>query len=138
VIGNPPPFALATPTFRFRALASHAGRAALGGDREIALACLVAGRLGAGLTNAQPSAPSDLKARAVAAKQWLASLVLPAALRTLLNAAIESSGDGDEVATARALSQLLPLAAQQLDEFSLAELRDLVNELQNSRSVEGA
>jgi hypothetical protein len=49
VIGQPPRFALTTPTFRFRSLAAASGRAALGGDRETLLACLQLGRLCAGI-----------------------------------------------------------------------------------------
>src|SRR5690349_12491010 len=40
-----PPYALSSPAFRFRALAVLAGRAPLGGQREVALATYLAARL---------------------------------------------------------------------------------------------
>ena len=40
-----PPYALTAPVFRFRHLAALAGRAPIGGAREVALACFVAARL---------------------------------------------------------------------------------------------
>ena len=40
-----PPYALPAPVFRFRNLATLAGRAPIGGAREVALACFVAARL---------------------------------------------------------------------------------------------
>ena len=134
MIGQPPPFALATPEFRFRALAAHAGRAALGGDREIALASLVASRLGAALAPPRISTAADLITRAAGARQWLASISVPAQVRAAVGAAIDASGAGDEVATARALGHLFPLVARQLDEASLTEIRDLVIELAHDSS----
>jgi len=85
--------------------------------------------MGAGLTPGQTSAPMDLKARAAGAKQWLASMMLPATVRNWVGAAIDASGDGDDAATARALGHLFPLVAQQLDPASLAEMKDLIIEL---------
>src|SRR5678816_408261 len=85
VIGQPPRFALATPRFRFRALAAFAGRASIGGDREIAMACLVAGRLAAAMLPPLTISSPDTKTRSSAAKQWMASLSLPAAVRNVLN-----------------------------------------------------
>ena len=38
---NAPPYALAQNPFPLPALAAHAGKAALGGDREVAIACFV-------------------------------------------------------------------------------------------------
>src|SRR5204863_7354540 len=40
-----PPYALSAPVFKFRHLATLAGRAPIGGAREVALACFVAARL---------------------------------------------------------------------------------------------
>src|SRR3954465_7167797 len=42
---NQPPYAVPSTEFRFPALAALAGRAQLGGDREVALALYVAARL---------------------------------------------------------------------------------------------
>jgi len=68
VIGQQPRFALVTPHFRFRALVSFAGRASLGGDREVAMACLVAGRLAAGMLPPLNIAHADAKGRSAAAR----------------------------------------------------------------------
>src|SRR5688500_148699 len=63
-----PPYALTTPSFEFPALASLAGRAPMGGEREVALACLVVARLAAGAS----ALTSEVRgARAAAAKVWL-------------------------------------------------------------------
>jgi len=70
----------------------------------------------------------------MAAKQWAASMLLPAPVRNWVNAAIDASGDGDDVATARALGHLFPLVAQQLDAPSLAEMRDIILELAHDSS----
>ncbi|MGH7721060.1 MAG: hypothetical protein ACREON_19710, partial [Gemmatimonadaceae bacterium] len=43
-----PPYSLPPHRFGFPALAARAGRAALGGERESALACLMAARVVAG------------------------------------------------------------------------------------------
>lgn len=78
-----PPYALALPTFRFRALAALAGRAPLGGPREAALACLLAARLAAPLVAGAPVTFDDAAraARAAGARTWLASMAVPAAAR---------------------------------------------------------
>src|SRR3954453_19876564 len=57
-----PPYALPTPVFRFRHLASLAGRAPIGGAREVALACFVAARLVSDCCD--PTLALDAEARA--------------------------------------------------------------------------
>jgi len=132
VIGQLPPYALATPAFRFRALASHAGRAALGGDREIALACLAVARLAAGLLPPVMLAPGDAVTRANATRHWLASLTMPAPSRAAAAAAIDAIGRGSRRASAESLRVLRDVAGSQLDAPSLAEIEDLANELQGA------
>ena len=129
VIGQQPRFALATPHFRFRALASFAGRASLGGDREVAMACLVAGRLAAGMLPPLNIAHADAKGRSAAARQWLSSLSLPPAIRTPLAQVADAVVSGNPATTAAALEKMLAAVSRNLDEASAAELRSLVADL---------
>ena len=129
MIGRLPPYALHTLRFRFRALATQAGRSSLGGDREVVLACFVAARIGAGLFPEMRADPAKLQVRAVAARQWLSSISVPGQVRQAVGAVISASAGADAVAAARALTHLLLLAPAQLDEASVAEIQELVDEL---------
>ena len=60
--------------------------------------------------------------RAAAAKGWLASLALPARARPVFARAVEATA-GDPEAIAVAVGALAEVAAQWLDEASVAELR---------------
>lgn len=123
-----PPYSPAPAHFRFRALALNAGRAPLGGPREVGLACFVGARLAAGLLPPLRLSDEDRVARTSAARLWLASLALPPSLRTpftkLMDAtrAAEASARG---ATAAALVTVTDAAASYLDGPSQAELRAL-------------
>ena len=130
MIGQLPPFALATPAFRFRALASHAGRAALGGDREIALACLAIARLGAGMLPPVMLAPGDAGTRTASVKHWLASLTLAPAARSAATAAIDAIAAGKRRATGDALRSLAKVAGPHLDAQARGEIEELAAELQ--------
>jgi hypothetical protein len=134
VIVQQPRFALATPRFRFRALAACAGRASLGGDREIALACLVGGRLASGLLSPYTFSAADIKARSAAAKHWLASLSLPAPVRTGLSHVADAAGSGNKQATASALTQLVSVARQHIDEASSMELAAVASGLESGEA----
>ena len=132
MIGQLPPYALAAPVFRFKALASHAGRAALGGDREISLACFAIARLAVGNLPPYMLAPGDLASRVANTKQGLASLNLSNAARTAATHAIDAIGTGDRRAAVAALSTLLEAAVTQLDQASIAEMHELMGELSGS------
>lgn len=132
MIGQLPPYALATPAFRFRALASHAGRATLGGDREIALACFSVARLAAGLLPPVMLAPGDAVTRANATRQWLASLTMPASSRAAAAATIDAISRGSRRGAAESLMVLRSVAGPQLDSPSIAEIDDLANALQGA------
>lgn len=129
VIGQQPRFALATPHFRFRALASFAGRASLGGDREVAMACLVAGRLASGMLPPFDIPHADAKSRSAAARQWLSSLSLPAAIRTPLAQVADAVASGNPATAAAAIERMLVAVSRNIDEASAGELRALVVEL---------
>ena len=129
MIGQPPPFALGTPVFRFKALASHAGRASLGGDREIALACFGVARLAAGLLPPYLLAPGDLTSRIAATRQWLSSLTLSNPARAAAVSVIDAVASGNRRSVVAALSGLIEASVRQLDQASVAELHELMGEI---------
>jgi hypothetical protein len=133
VIVSQPPYALAPTPFRFPALASLAGRAPLGGDREVALATYLAARLAHdALADRGLSQPIRAE-RAVGAKSWLATLSLPAAIRTPLARLVEASG-GDARGVAPALRAVIAAATSRLDPASRLELNRLVETLERAGS----
>jgi len=113
----------------------HAGRASLGGNREVVLACFVAARIGAGRFSDTRFNPVDLKVRTVAARQWLTSISMPGQVRQAVGAVIAAAADADSVAVARALTQLLLLVRTQLDEASIGEIRELIDELNDNAAA---
>lgn len=124
-----PLYGLLSPVFRFRHLASLAGRAPIGGAREVALACFVVARLAA-----ECVAPSDADAearatRSVGAKAWLGTLALPAAVRTPAAACVERSVTAARPALSREIANLSQAAAAYLDGPSRAELDTLTASL---------
>ncbi|MEO8577464.1 MAG: hypothetical protein ABI556_12220 [Gemmatimonadales bacterium] len=129
LIGQPPPFALSQAGFRFKALASHAGRASLGGDREVAFACFATARLASAMLPPFILSPVDSAARIASTKHWLASLAVPPATRASLNGVIDAIADGNRRSVATGLSSLAEVAAPQLDPASAGEIRDLAAEL---------
>ena len=120
-----PPYALAPTTFRFRALAAHAGRAPLGGARETTLASYVVARLAVGLLPGTMLPLEDRGVRASAARTWLASLALPVPVRAPLVKVIESTRHDSRSAVAAALVTVADVAASYLDGPAIAELRAL-------------
>lgn len=124
-----PPYALASPAFRFRALASHAGRAALGGDREIALAAFAVGRLAAAMLPPFTLTPADAAARVANTKQWLSSMALPGPQRAACIAVADAVTAGVKRPVVHAISGLVEAAVRNLDQGSIAELHELMAEL---------
>jgi hypothetical protein len=124
------PYALSTPSFPFRHLAALAGRAPIGGAREVALACLMAARLAGERKPNGPELTEEARdARAAAAKSWLGTLTLPAAVRTPLAKCIESSAKGSVAALAREVAAVRSACASYLDASARAELDALTGEL---------
>ena len=130
------PYALATPSFPFRHLASLAGRAPIGGAREVALGCFMAARLAAELgPNGLALSDEARAARAASAKSWLGTLTLPASVRTPIAKCIESSATGSPAAVARDLAALSASCASYLDGASRAELEALAAGLSGAAAV---
>lgn len=125
----PPPFALAQPVFLFPALAELAGRAPLGGAREVALACFVAARLAAGFLPPHPLDPPVRASRAAGARPWLATLALPATLRVPFARLVDATGQADPAAALAALERVQGGAGEHLDQASHAELEQLARAL---------
>ena len=117
-----PPYGLATPRFAFPALAALAGRAPLGGEREVALAAFVTARLAAACNGPSPLPLPTRVARAAAARIWLASLALPAVTRTPLTRLVDASGGDTPEGLAGALATVAAAAAPYLDAASRREL----------------
>ena len=116
-----PPYALSTPTFRFRALEKLAGRSALGGPREVLLATYLVARL---VDDCLPEKelPADARAeRSAGARGWLANVALPTAVRaSLIRLADATGGDLSEIGTA--LTNAKSAIDSYLDASSRAEL----------------
>lgn len=129
MIGQLPRFALATPTYRFRALTTLSGRASLGGDRETLVACLQLGRLCAGLLTPYELSREMVLERTENTKQWLSSLAIPSGVRSTAFGIFGALSGLDRARCAIAFADLVKAAAGQLDEASTMELNALLHEL---------
>lgn len=120
-----PPYALAAPEFRFRALAALAGRAAIGGARELVLAVLLGARLVDGAVGDPPLAAPMRRTRATAARAWLAALALPPTVRSTVARLLEATAGEDRDLLRDAWDAVMALATPSLDVAARAELRRL-------------
>ena len=125
-----PPYSLAPARFPCRALAARAGRAPLGGEREVALACWLGARLALALLPPEPVPEPVRAARASAARGWLANLALPAATRAPLSRLVDASGGDSLPGAAAAIRRVLGAASAQLDAASVAELERIADALE--------
>jgi hypothetical protein len=132
VIDLTPRYTLATPVFRFRALAALSGRASLGGDRETLVACLQLGRLCAGILFPYEISRDLTTERTENTKQWLSSLAVPSGIRSTAFGIFGALSGLDRARCAIAFTDLVKAAAAQLDEASRAELNALLMELSAS------
>ena len=127
-----PPYALPSSDFPFRHLAGLAGRAQIGGAREVALACFVAARLASDCAGRSPDlSEPGRSARCLGAKSWLGTLAIPAAVRVPLMRCVESTVDGSADVVARELTDLAAVVAAYLDPGSRAELESLATDLRS-------
>lgn len=117
-----PPYSLATPSFRFPALAALAGRAPLGGDRELVLACLMSMRLAAGALGPSPLPVVVRVERSANARSWLASLALPAAARTPFTKLADAAAGEDDGLVRSALQRVISACTPVLDGASRQEV----------------
>jgi uncharacterized protein (DUF2267 family) len=109
--------------FPFPALAIMAGRAPLGGPREIVLACFLVARMVSDAT--QTSAvlsPNQKNTRAQGARHWLGSAAIPTQVRSALSRLAESTGGEDRGAIKAALDSVMTVTANHLDSRARLEL----------------
>ena len=129
MIVSQPPYALSPTTFRFPGLAALAGRAPLGGQREIALAAYLAARLAQeALPNGALTQPQRAE-RAASAKSWLSTLALPAPIRPALARLVDLSA-GDRKIVAETLRAVLTATSSMLDTRARSELDQLAGALE--------
>jgi hypothetical protein len=126
-----PPYALSSTSFRFAALAALAGRAPIGGHREVALATYVAARLAQDVLPEKGLAHAVRVERASHAKSWLSTLALPVPIRPALAVLVDASGT-DCQAAARALRNVMAVTADFLDSAGRSELDHLAVTLEQS------
>jgi hypothetical protein len=125
-----PPYALITPVFRFRHLAALAGRAPIGGAREVALACFVAARLVSDCCD--PSLQLDEESRAsrcAGAKAWLGTIAIPAPVRAPVAKCAEASAVSNAKSMAALVTGLAKAAESFLDAAARGELDALASRL---------
>ena len=100
----------------------------MGGGREIALAALTAARLAAAMLEPDSLAPADRTTRAAAARVWLASLALPAAVRAPFLRCFESTAS-TPMGAAGTVRSLLTVINVHLDGPASQELDRLARKL---------
>jgi hypothetical protein len=119
-----PPYAVPTTSFRFAALATLAGKAPLGGRREVALAVYLAARLADDTLPERGLSAEARSERASHAKSWLSSMALAAPIRSALARLIDATATGRGAAAA-ALPAVIAATGNQLDAGARAELDQL-------------
>ena len=128
-VPGPTPYALSPTVFPFRSLTLLAGRAPLGGPREVALATLVAVRLAATTAGAGRLDLPLRVARADAARHWMGSVTLAAPVRNALLKLVASTTDDDADAIHGALARVTDITANTLDRAARSELDRLLARL---------
>jgi hypothetical protein len=129
VLATLPPYAVAPTQFRFAALAALAGRAAIGGQREVALATYMAARLAHDLLPDHELEPAVREERAGAAKNWLSTVTLPPQIRPALVRLVEAS-NASRATTAAAVRGVIAVTASHLDKAARLELDALADALE--------
>jgi hypothetical protein len=126
---TPPPYSLTAPSFPFRALATLAGRAPTGPEREVVLGCYMAARLAAGALPRLRFGLDGRAARAAAARGWFAALALPATTRIPFARLVDATAGGSTEEVAGALATVGEVTARALDDGARAELDQLIQAL---------
>lgn len=120
-----PPYAVRPVEFAFRSLAQRVARLAIGGEREVALAVLVAARFASTTVGSARLAKAQREARAAASRVWFSTLALPAKARLAAQHVVEASARDDGAALAASIEEMIEVAAPVLDRAATAELRGL-------------
>jgi hypothetical protein len=123
-----PPYALTPTVFRFPALASLAGRAPLGGRREVVIATYLAARLAHDTLASRGVSQETRAERAGHARSWLANIALPANVRPALSKLVDLSG-GPAKEVGGGIRVVMAVTASYLDKNAQLELDQLANAL---------
>ena len=100
-----------------------AGRAPLGGPREIALAVFLVARVVSDASSGKTTLSSDQKQeRAQGVKHWLGSASLPGPVRNALSRLTDLTVREDRMAIRAALDSVMAVTANQLDSGARLEL----------------
>jgi len=126
-----PPYAVPTTSFRFAALATLAGKAPLGGRREVALAVYLAARLADDTLPERGISPEPRAERAAHAKSWLSSMAVPVPVRNAIVKLIDATTVGP-AAVASALPAVASATGTYLDVGGRTELDRLAAALADS------
>jgi hypothetical protein len=117
------PYSLEPTLFSFPALAMLAGRAPLGGPREVALGCFLVGRIVRDcILSHQGFSLEQVEHRAAAAKHWLGSVAIQASVRIALGRLIDACAAHDASAVRSALDGVIAVTANTLDQGARLEL----------------
>ncbi|HTR79088.1 MAG TPA: hypothetical protein VMH39_13305 [Gemmatimonadaceae bacterium] len=120
------PYALGALPFRFRAIAALAGRAPLGGPREVALAAYLGARLAHDTLPERGLVADARKPRAEAARTWMSALAVPSVARaTLAELFAASAGTPSDVAPI--LRSVIAVTSPYLDGNARLELEWLAD-----------
>ena len=128
MLGPTPPYALDTFPFHFPALALCAGRATLGGDRDLTLGVFTTARLAVALLPPVRLDATAVAGRADRAKFWLSGLTMPQPARMALLRVIEATVAGPGHA-AEALLELGRTVTGHIDPPSQQEVGALAAKL---------
>ena len=102
-----------------------AGRAPLGGPREMALACFLVARIVGDRASAQLDeslSPDQWAGRAQGVKHWLGGATIPLPLRNALSRLADSTVADDRSGMKSALDAVMAVTANQLDPAARLEL----------------
>jgi hypothetical protein len=125
-----PPYVLVPTAFRFPALAGLAGRAPLGGRREVVLATYLAARLAHDVLGDRGVSQPTRAERAVQGRMWLANIALPASVRPALSKLVDVSA-GSSADAAAAVRLVMAVATPFLDTKAQTELEQLARALES-------
>jgi hypothetical protein len=127
------PYSLEPTAFPFPALASLAGRAPLGGQREIVLACLLVARVvvdAADMNGAGLLTMDQRRARAKEVGDWLAATSIPPVIKGALTGLAEGTASADRGYVTSALDSVMMVTANHLDPAARLELEQLAQAIE--------
>ena len=132
--GHAPPYALDSFAFTLPALASCAGRAPVGGDRELTLGVWMSARLALAMLPPISLSPVERTLRADKAKNWLGSLTVPQPARLAFLRAFDATATYPMQA-ADALAELATTVTGHIDAASQQEVAEIIVRLRASAGI---